>query len=141
MASGIFASVPQIPVVLATDLVKAFHSDLFRSVLTFFVVLAIWGFVLFFMGRPPAGSYLGALIIGEGLVVVQALTGLLLIAGGHHPEKGLHWLYGAIVLATLPACYGITGQREVSGRMLSLYYGIACAFVVLIAGARSYSTG
>ena len=117
-----------------------FHKDLFTSVVLFFIVCAVWGLFLFARSQAPSGSYLGALIIGEGLIILQGLSGLVLVATGYKPHDGLHWLYGIVLLFTLPVIYGAWAQKR-SDRMAALYYALGCILIVLIAAVRSSGTG
>jgi CDP-diglyceride synthetase len=125
----------------STPLLVAFHKDLFNSVALFFVAMTAWGLYLSLRGQGPTGSFLGALILGEGLVLVQAVSGLLLVATGHHPESVLHWLYGAIIILTLPTLFLVTSSRQQTPRTLSLYYGLGCFFLVVVALVRAQGTG
>lgn len=115
------------------------HQGLFNSIVLYFIVLALWGLYQWLRGYQPSGSYLAALIIGEGLMIVQAISGLLLVAMGKHPHQGLHWLYGAVLLLTLPVAYTFGGQRR--DRLSTLYYGLGCALVVVVALVRTKATG
>lgn len=120
-----------------------FHQDLFNSVVLYFVVLALWGLFLFIRGQAPSGSYLAALIIGVGLIAVQGLSGVLIVvtsAGKHHPKDGLHWLYGFVLLLTIPVIYGAWAQRA-NDRRASLLYAGGCALILIIALVRSRATG
>ena len=117
-----------------------FHQDLFRSLVLYFAVLALWGLFLFIRGQAPSGSYLAALIIGVGLAAVQGLSGILLVSTGHHPKDALHWLYGFVVVLTLPVIYGAWAQKA-NDRRASLYYALGCILIVVIAVVRSQGTG
>lgn len=119
----------------------SFHQDLFSSLVLYFIALTAWGLFLYFRGQGPNGSYNGALVIGVGLAVVQALSGLLLVATGHHPKDGLHWLYGFVVVLTLPVVYRAWVQKSSNDKRASLFYALACALVVVIALVRSKATG
>ncbi|HEV3312661.1 MAG TPA: hypothetical protein VG815_19280 [Chloroflexota bacterium] len=118
----------------------AFHQDLFRSLVLYFIALGLWGLYHYFRGEAPSGSYLGALVLGVGLTLAQGFSGLLLVATNHHPKDGLHWLYGVVAVLTLPFVYSAFAHKENSSRA-SLYYALGCAFVVLIALVRSQGTG
>jgi heme A synthase len=119
----------------------AFHQDLFKSVILYFGVLTLWGLFLFIRGQAPSGSYLGALIIGVGLAVVQGLSGVLIVlTTSHHPKEGLHWLYGFVIVLILPVIYGAWAQRS-NDRRASLYYALGCALILVIALVRSQNTG
>lgn len=102
--------------------------------------MALWGFFQWFRGEQPSGSYLAALIIGEALIIVQALSGLLLVAAGHHPRDGLHWLYGVILVLTLPVVSSAWAQKA-TDRRAALYYGLACTLIVIVAVVRASGTG
>lgn len=120
-----------------------FHQDLFTSIILYFVVLMVWGAFLFLRGQPPSGSYLGALIIGVGLLCVQGLSGVLIIlttGGHHHPKSALHWLYGFVVILTIPVIYGAWAQGS-GDRRTSLLYASGCLLILIIALVRSSSTG
>lgn len=119
----------------------AFHQDLFRSVVLYFAALAVWGFYLWWRRNGANGSYLAALIIGEGLAIVQGLSGLLLVATNHHPKDGLHWLYGFVIILTLPVVYGAWAQNLADDRKSALFYGLGCSLIVVIAVVRSAQTG
>jgi len=117
-----------------------FHKDLFASIVIFFVVCALWGLFLTIRGQPPSGSYLGALVIGVGLIAIQALSGLVLIVTGYAPHEPLHWLYGFVLLFTIPVAYGAWAQRN-NDRWASFFYALGCILIVVIAVVRSKATG
>lgn len=117
-----------------------FHKDLFTSVVIFFVVCALWGLFQFFRGQPPSGSYLGALIIGIGLLAVQGISGLILVGAGYQPRDWTHWLYGFVLLFTIPFIYATWAQRT-ADRRAALYYALGCVLIVVIALVRQTMTG
>jgi heme A synthase len=128
--------------VVGTTVVVRVHQFLLLPIVLYFGVLALLGAFWFFRSTGgPGGNYLGALIIGEGLIVVQAIVGLLVFASGKHPHQGLHWLYGAILLLALPIAYGLGSQREEQDRLVTGYYAIACALIVVVAIVRAAPTG
>ncbi|HZT96940.1 MAG TPA: hypothetical protein VFB34_08895 [Chloroflexota bacterium] len=116
------------------------HQALFTSVVIYYAVLTLWGAFMYVRGSEPSGSYLGAAILGEALVVVQAATGLLLLASGHHPKtEALHFLYGAVILLAVPFVYLTVGQRR--DRNASGFFALACLLIVIIALFRAKATG
>ncbi|HEX6509380.1 MAG TPA: hypothetical protein VF221_17260 [Chloroflexota bacterium] len=128
-------------VVLATStggFTLTLHQGFARAFLIYSVLLGLWGLLLFVLGRNPSGGYLGALVIDEGLAVVQGIVGLVLRVQGHSPHDPLHYLYGVVAVISLPAAYylsdGATTRRD------SLYFGIACLFLVGVA-IRGIVTG
>jgi hypothetical protein len=81
------------------------HSRLSQTVVLFFFFLGIWGLYRAIRGYSLDGSYMGALVIGQVLYVVQGIMGVILWATGNiggvaRPE--MHILYGAFALVFLP---------------------------------------
>jgi hypothetical protein len=114
------------------------HRALFSSLILYFGILTLWGLFEWVRGRNPSSSYLGALILGEGLGAIQDLVGLILMATGKHPADPLHFLYGAVIILTLPTVYGIVDQART--RRSTLFFALACAFLIGIA-IRASATG
>ncbi|GAC1445688.1 MAG: hypothetical protein NVSMB52_07760 [Chloroflexota bacterium] len=114
------------------------HRGFFTVVLLYALAMSLWGLFLFFRGRNPSGSYLGSLLIAEGVTAFQGLVGLILVLQGHRPHDGLHFLYGIVAVITLPAAYFLSAQgRE---RRDSLIFGLATLFLFGIA-IRGATTG
>ena len=115
-----------------------FHKDLATSIIIFFVVCAAWGIFLWARGQAPSGSYLGALAIGVGLIALQGLAGIVLVVTGYAPHGNqpfMHWVYGFVLLFTIPFVYGAWTQRR-NDRVSSLLYALGCVLIVLIAFFR-----
>ncbi len=115
------------------------HQALFTSVVIYFVVVALWGAVNFLRSIPPPGSFVGAVILGEVLIVVQAASGLFLLASGKHPSDNLHYLYALLILLAMPFAYLTAGQRQ--DRNGSGFYALAAALIVILAVVRATKTG
>ncbi len=81
------------------------HSRLSQTVVLFFLFLGIWGVYRAARRYRVDGSYMGALVIGQILFMVQGILGAILWASGFigavaRPE--MHILYGAFALVFLP---------------------------------------
>lgn len=101
------------------DIVLTLHSRLSITVWLFFLLLGLWGVFRALRGQSVNGSYLGAVVIGQLLFVVQAILGAILWAGGllgglARPE--IHVLYGAFVLVFLPFVYFVLLRGDDSNR-------------------------
>jgi hypothetical protein len=122
---------------------------------TVWVILAVAGItlivdiVLFFMTRQAADLETGTiaawrrifrilLAVTTGLGVLQVIFGLLLLASGEHPEEGLHFVYGAIVLGAIPVAYVYSDQKQVRRDLVIM--GIA-VIAVIGAAVRAMATG
>lgn len=115
----------------------AVHLLLTEAIILFALSCAVWGLVGAIRHRPPSPSYRATLLIAEGLFGVQALVGLALFAGGRQPGQVLHFLYGFLGVAVLPAVLGITARDKRRG---SLWLGLTALFLVGVA-VRAWMTG
>ena len=114
------------------------HQGFANALLIYSLFLAIWGLFLYVRGSNPEGGYLGALVILEGLAILQGLVGALLFGQGHRPHDALHFLYGIVAVLTLPTAYFISaGGTE---RRDSLVFGLATLFMIGVA-IRGITTG
>jgi hypothetical protein len=115
-----------------------FHMNWSRVVVIYAAIVTVWGLFLWFRGGNPSPGYLGALVIAEGVFIVQGVGGLIALATGHRPHDGLHYLYGVVLVLTLPAAY-LFGNSA-SERRDSLIFGLATLFLIGIA-VRAITTG
>jgi hypothetical protein len=94
-------------------MLSTLHEGLGNAATLFCLILAGWGFLRYARGEGVDGSYLGAVVIGEGLLLLQALAGVLLLGGGARPERaGVHILYGIVAIISFPAFYAFTRGRD-----------------------------
>lgn len=119
---------------LLTDL----HCRVGLAVIFFAFALGVWGVLAFLRGIGVSSSFFGALVIGEILVLAQAVIGIALLLTGRFPMDGLHILYGVVVPLSWAAVYvytrGGTSQREM------MIYAIMSFFVMGL-GIRGIMTG
>jgi heme A synthase len=114
------------------------HQYVFRVGLLITVIVGVWGLVTYFRQQPASGGYRSALVITEGVFIVQGLIGIVLFLGGRRPHDGLHWLYGILLVIALPIAATYASGHE--GRRESLVYGIAGLFMAGLA-IRALTTG
>lgn len=118
--------------------VTQLHAALANTVILFMVACGLWGFFAAFRGGL-SGSYAGALVIGEGLIVAQGLLGGISYALGNRPiQSSLHILYGVTTALTLPGIYSFTRTRSPESQ--SLWFGGGALFIVGLA-LRGMTTG
>jgi hypothetical protein len=119
--------------------VNGIHANLANTIFLFSFITGIWGIVGYLRGRVVGGSYWGILAIAEILFLAQSsLGGLLWLAGARPLRPGIHLLYGAVSLITLPTYYALSKGRD--DRAASLTYGVLCLFLAGIS-VRSMVTG
>lgn len=119
-------------------IVLTLHQGFARAFLIYSLFLAIWGFFLYFRGSNPAGGYLGALVILEGLAILQGVLGVVLLGQGHRPHDALHFLYGFVAVLSLPTAYFMSNAG--TERRDSLVFGLATLFLIGVA-IRGITTG
>lgn len=114
------------------------HCRVALAVVFFALALGVWGGVAFIRGLGVTGSYLGAIAVGEILVMAQGLIGVILVLLGRSPADWLHVLYGIVIAISWVAVYlythGETRRREMA------IYSLVSFFVVGLA-VRAIMTG
>jgi hypothetical protein len=114
------------------------HHLLANSIWLFFLMLGLWGLVRAFRRQAVDGSYFGALVIGEGIFLLQGLLGAILYFSGARPARDWqHILYGIFALVFLPGLFTYL-QGDDSNRA-QWSYALGCLFLFGIA-LRSITT-
>ncbi|HZS93876.1 MAG TPA: hypothetical protein VFA78_03700 [Chloroflexota bacterium] len=113
------------------NLILFLHQRFAFVVVTYCLIVGLWGLGLFLIGRQPVGGFLGALVLAEGVGILQDIIGLILLATGKRPHDLLHLLYGVVIVLTLPFVWSISDRGTT--RRDSLYLGLAMIFLVGIA--------
>jgi hypothetical protein len=113
------------------------HMRLGAALVVVIAAGTIWAFVGALRGDVSPALRAFARLCALGLVV-QVLLGLLLLATGHRPNDGLHYVYGGVVLLCIPAGIAYAGAADVRREAWGLCLGLLAA--VLLA-ARAVTTG
>ena len=113
------------------------HRLIAQSMVLYYALIGLWGVVLAVRKAEFGSTYRGALFIGVGLGVLQALVGLTLLVGGRGPRDDLHYLYGLSVIVTLGLVHQYIQNRRFS-RVLA--YGLASLFMMGLS-IRAITTG
>jgi heme A synthase len=113
------------------------HQRIAISLVLYYSILGVWGIGLAIRKSPLSPGYRGALVIGVGLGVVQALLGVFLVLSGLRPADNLHFLYGASVILTLPLVMSYVVDKKFSR---PLAFGLASLFMAGLA-IRAITTG
>lgn len=103
------------------------HQVIANMGLLYTFVVGVWGLFLFLRRQPPNGNFNGALVIAEGLFVIEALVGLVLVLMGLMPARSIHFLYGVSAVLALPAAFTWARNREDS--RAALIYGLTMLFL------------
>lgn len=114
------------------------HNRLSVTTLMFLLALGIWGaWNALRAGMTP--SYWGALAIGEGLILIEVVIGVVLLILGRVAAQGwLHVLYGIAAAIAIPSAFAFTRGR--STRYEALIFALVALFLAGIT-LRSQQTG
>ncbi len=124
--------------------IDQFHARVGNSALLFMVIAGVWGLWRWRQHRSVDASYRGLLLVGEILLILQALIGvymwLFLNRDAVLVRPFMHILYGLLTALTLPAAFSFsTGKIE--GERQQALYALVCLFLAgLIWRASSTST-
>jgi len=115
------------------------HERLSVTMLLFMLILGGWGVWNFLRGDGVNGSYMGGLVIGQALILAEAIIGIILFAGGADAARDwLHILYGIVAVITLPATFAFTRGR--TDRQEALMYAVVALFLAALS-LRLQTTG
>jgi heme A synthase len=130
-----------------TNILSQLHLYNMILVLATSTITGIWGLILYFRSKRKtieriAQSWKIALIVTAIVGLLQGLLGVGLVLMGLKPGGGtglyyLHYVYGAIVVFSIPVAYTYIGKDK---RRAILILSIA-ALVIAAAGARGMMTG
>lgn len=107
------------------------HRGLSNASTLFVAVLAIWALLLRLRSRPLDGSWFGAAVIGELLLLAQFGVGWILWfqgMGAVLPRAWIHILYGVVAIITLPAAYLYFSKIQ-DPKVQTIAMAVACAFL------------
>ena len=123
---------------LALEILFLLHNRLSLTVMLFMAALGLWGFFAYLRGQAVSGSFAGSLVIGELLVAVQVIAGVLLVALGVRPATPTHYLYGITAILVLPFAWSYFRDRD--QRQALLIYSLLALFIFGLA-VRGTMTG
>lgn len=114
------------------------HATLSRTALFFTAAMGFWSLWLVVRGRGLDGRYMGALVIGEGLIAVQVALGFALsLQRGWGAVRYLHVLYGVLAALMWPFVYTFA-PRDGSRREAVMF--TATSFFLFLLLARAVTT-
>lgn len=114
------------------------HARLANTIVLFCVIMAIWGALRFLRKKGLTGSFWGAMVIAEVLILLQGALGIYLWITELRPGRGIHPLYGVVTALAIPFIYIFTKGRE--DRPETLMYTVAFLMMIGLA-LRAMVTG
>ena len=91
------------------------------------VIIGVWGLVMYFRRFSPSASFRSTLLLTEALFILQGLIGIGLFAGGSRLKDPLHWLYGILLVITLPLAATYPAAKD--EKRQSLVFGVVGLFM------------
>jgi hypothetical protein len=84
------------------------HGRLANTVWIYLLILGLWSLWRAIRGEGLSGNFLGALVIGQILIYIQAILGGILFLGGQSSNllsPTIHYLYAGFSLVFLPFAF------------------------------------
>lgn len=114
------------------------HARLGNTALFFCIIMGVWGAWRFIRKQGMDGSYWGAAVIAEILILAQGALGVYLWIIGLRPARNIHLLYGLVSALAIPMIFFYTRGREERPEMLMYAVGFLILAGLLL---RAISTG
>lgn len=115
------------------------HNGLSNACTLFSLIIFGYGLWTFFRNQGVSGSYIGVLAVGELLYLAQLVVGVLLaLQGAVAARAWIHYLYGIVLVISLPGLYAFLRGRD--SRQEVLVYAFMGLFLAGIS-LRSITTG
>jgi hypothetical protein len=115
-----------------------FHRAIAYAIPAAFALLVLLAIVVYLRNREPGRFFYGLLATVQGILVVQAIVGVVLLLMGRFPNHWLHFVYGAgFPLVVL--FYAHQQARKRPGLEAAIF-GVA-AFLCAFSSWRAWITG
>jgi heme A synthase len=113
------------------------HEGLSRSILAYSLILGLWALWKGLRHNGLDGSYWGAVLIGELLMIAQGIIGVTMALQGASPERGwVHFLYGVLSIIVWPGAYAFMYRKdapEIEPHRQAILFGIIGLFLAGVA--------
>jgi hypothetical protein len=116
------------------------HERLATTAMFYTFAMGVWALWLTIRSRSLDGAYLGAIVVGEALLVMQVLLGATLWLGRDGGgSMWLHVLYGLLTALMWPFVYTFSRGRDGSARQEAMMF-FATSFFLFLMLARAVET-
>lgn len=93
------------------DIVAQMHATLAQTVMYYFFAIGVWGLFEYVRGGELGGNIGGAFVIGQVVVAIQVVLGLVILAGGFSVQS-VHFLYGITAIISMPFAWSYMRARH-----------------------------
>jgi len=105
------------------------HKGVGNAAPLFMVLVSLISFINYFRGLGLDGNVIGAVVVGEIMMLTQASLGIILLVLGLWPGGwGIHFLYGSLSVLFFPALWAYT--RGATDRRASLVWAVGGLFMM-----------
>ena len=114
---------------MSLDTVIWLHDRVGNAAPLFMILVGVLSLINYFRGVGLDSNVIGAVIVGEIMMLAQATLGIiLLVAGGLYPARGIHFLYGSLTILFFPALWAYT--RGATDRRAALLWAVGGLFMM-----------
>lgn len=114
---------------MSLDTVIWLHNRVGNAAPLFMILVGVLSVINYFRGVGLDGNIIGAVIVGEIMMLAQATLGIiLLVTGGLYPARGIHFLYGSLTILFFPALWAYT--RGATDRRSALLWAVGGLFMM-----------
>jgi len=104
------------------------HNGLSNACVIFSLIIFGYGVWSFFRDQGVGSAFLGVIVIGELLYLAQMAVGVgLLLEGASAARSWVHYLYGIVMVISLPGLYAYVRGRDT--RREALMYALLGLFL------------
>lgn len=117
-------------------MLPSLHETLALAVVAVVVAGVAWSAGLALFDRPAGPAYVSFQAAVVAVIFTVAVSGLVLLALGHRPAEGLHFLYAAIGVGAIPlarSSFARARGRRAAVLMLAVFVVLAAVVFRLFA--------
>jgi hypothetical protein len=105
------------------------HTRVGNAAPLFMILVGLLSLINYFRGMGLDGNVIGAVIVGEITMLVQAALGITMVVAGRWPGGwGIHFLYGSLSILFFPALWAYT--RGATDNRASLTWAVGGLFMM-----------
>lgn len=119
------------------EIIAEMHALLAQTAMYFFFAIGVWGLFEYARGGELGGNIGGAFVIGQVLISVQVLLGVIILGGGFTVQS-VHFLYGITAIISLPFAWSYMRSRH--PRQALMIYSLVALWIAGLA-IRGIITG
>jgi heme A synthase len=117
--------------------VVTIHGFVANAVNIFTLLVTLYAAMKYLQKNDLSSDFWGAVAIGEGLMVIQAVLGIIMLVEGLFPAQWVHILYGVVTALTWPATYTFTRDKQPPAREALIWMIVSAVLFGVTLRARA----